>query len=473
MFQEGANFYQDVVATFATKRSVKLQRADAMKAILLLLLLSTCRTSAQSRASLKVTPNWSQFFEYEHISLSCERIASGEWTVWRSPAKKGLKVSDCTSGWGIQTSSTCEIKRVTHSDSGVYWCQSTHGHSSNAISITVNGLENPVILLSPAAPVVEGENVTLLCRTKNPSNLPANFFKDDHPIKSETANHTTIYQASKADQGSYKCHISGHGESPSSWLLIQDHSDLPTLTPSPNSAQMFEYKDLNLSCGIQGWTVKRFSTFDKQVSGCEVVWGKATSYGCILHKIKGLDSAVYWCESPTHQRSNSVNITVYEREYTPVILQSPVLPVMKGANVTLLCESKNSQSDIPATFYKNESIIGTGPRSHMIIYNVTKSHEGMYKCNMSVGVSPSSWLFIIDPDAPTSDPHKNLSSLGILRYILVYFPYVISTFLMASIYRMSAGRSSHVSITMPPPTEEDEDQSYDDVMADVTTEHNF
>uniref|UniRef100_A0A669BKU2 Sialoadhesin n=1 Tax=Oreochromis niloticus TaxID=8128 RepID=A0A669BKU2_ORENI len=295
-----------------------------------------------------------------------------------------LKVSDCTSGWGIQTSSTCEIKRVTHSDSGVYWCQSTHGHSSNAISITVN--ENPVILQSPAAPVVEGDKITLLCRTKNPSNLPANFFKDDQPIKSETANHTTIYRASKSDQGSYKCYISGHGESPSSWLLIQ------------------------------------------------------------------------------------------EREYTPVILQSPVLPVMKGDNVTLLCESRNSQSDIPATFYKNESIIGTALRSHMIIYNVTKSHEGIYKCNMSVGVSAFSWLFIIDPedpDAPTSDPHKNLSSLGILRYILVYFPYVISTFLMVSIYRMSAGRSSHVSMTMPPPTEEEEDQSYDDVMADVTTEHNF
>lgn len=48
-----------------------------------------------------------------------------------------------------------------------------------------------------------------------------------------------------------------------------------------------------------------------------------------------------------------------------------------------------------------------------------------------------------DPDAPTSDPHKNLSSLGILRYILVYFPYVISTFLMASIYRMSAGNTHH------------------------------
>lgn len=80
---------------------------------------------------------------------------------------------------------------------------------------------------------------------------------------------------------------------------------------------------------------------------------------------------------------------------TPVILQSPVLPMMKGDNVTLLCEIKNTQSTLPATFYKDNSIVGTEPRGHMIIYNVTKSHEGIYKCNMSVGESPSSWLFII------------------------------------------------------------------------------
>lgn len=80
---------------------------------------------------------------------------------------------------------------------------------------------------------------------------------------------------------------------------------------------------------------------------------------------------------------------------TPVILQSPVLPMMKGDNVTLLCETKNTQSTLPATFYKDNSIVGTEPRGHMIIYNVTKSHEGIYKCNMSVGESPSSWLFII------------------------------------------------------------------------------
>ncbi|XP_042073163.1 Fc receptor-like B, partial [Haplochromis burtoni] len=214
-----------------------------MKTVLLLLLLSICRTSAHSRASLKVIPNWSQFFEYEKITLSCDEITSGEWTVWRYTAE-GLKLSDCTSGWGTESSPTCEMKTVKRSNSGVYWCQSTHGHSSNAINIAVS--ENPVILQIPAAPVVEGENVTLLCRTKNPSNLPANFFKDDHLIKSETANHTTIYQASKADQGSYKCHISGHGESPSSWLLIQDDADPPTLTPSPNTAQLFEYKNLNL-----------------------------------------------------------------------------------------------------------------------------------------------------------------------------------------------------------------------------------
>ncbi|XP_035771834.1 sodium/hydrogen exchanger 9B2-like [Neolamprologus brichardi] len=37
----------------------------------------------QVKASLKVIPNWSQFFEYEKITLSCDEITSGEWTVWR------------------------------------------------------------------------------------------------------------------------------------------------------------------------------------------------------------------------------------------------------------------------------------------------------------------------------------------------------------------------------------------------------
>lgn len=47
----------------------------------------------------------------------------------------------------------------------------------------------------------------------------------------------------------------------------------------------------------------------------------------------------------------------------------------------------------------------------------------------------------LDPDAPAShsDSDKNLSSLGMLRHILVYFPYIISTFLMVSIYRGSTG----------------------------------
>ncbi|XP_030580946.1 Fc receptor-like protein 4 [Archocentrus centrarchus] len=442
-----------------------------MKALLLFLLLNICQTSAYSRASLKVTPNWSQFFEYEKIALSCEQVTSGEWTVWRYTTE-GSQLSDCTSGWGTQTTSKCEMKTVKRSNSGVYWCQSTHGHSSNAISITVSGLENPVILQSPAAPVMEGDNITLHCRTKNPSNLPADFFKDNTLIKSETMSHMTIYQASKSDQGAYKCRIRGRGESPPSWLLIQDDADPPTLTPSPNSAQLFEYKKLDLSCGVPGWTVKRFTTFTEELSDCQK-WGNPSSHGCTLATTKQPHSAVYWCESPTQQRSNSVNISIYAGRDNPVILQSPVLPVMKGDHVTLLCEPKNALSNSPATFSKDDSIIGTEPRGHMTIFNVTKSHEGVYKCNMSVGESPSSWLFIIDPDAPAPFSHKSVSSLGMLRYIFVCFPYAISTFLMVSIYRRSTGRDSRVSRTMAPPTEEDEDQQYDDVMPDVTTEHNF
>lgn len=55
--------------------------------------------------------------------------------------------------------------------------------------------------------------------------------------------------------------------------------------------------------------------------------------------------------------------------------------------------------------------------------------------------STSCACLFLDPDAPAShsDSDKNMSSLGMLRHILVYFPYVISTFLMVSIYRGSTG----------------------------------
>uniref|UniRef100_A0A3Q4I9Q1 Ig-like domain-containing protein n=1 Tax=Neolamprologus brichardi TaxID=32507 RepID=A0A3Q4I9Q1_NEOBR len=156
---------------------------------------------------LTVSPSSSQVFKGDFVSLSCEEDdSSAGWTLRRNT----------TAG------SSCNITYIFMWDSGVYWCESREGAISNMVKLTVTGkLSVWMILQSPVLPVMEGDDVTLLCKTKTtPSNLPAAFYKDGSLIRKQPTGHMTIQHVSRSDEGLYKCDISGHGESPSSWITV-------------------------------------------------------------------------------------------------------------------------------------------------------------------------------------------------------------------------------------------------------------
>ena len=83
----------------------------------------------------------------------------------------------------------------------------------------------------------------------------------------------------------------------------------------------------------------------------------------------------------------------------PVILESPVLPVMEGHNVTLSCTTKTPTSSV-SSFYKDGLLIETAPTAQIHnIYNVSKSDEGLYRCSVSgLGDSPESLLAVRGED---------------------------------------------------------------------------
>ncbi|XP_071382016.1 sialoadhesin-like isoform X1 [Centroberyx affinis] len=444
------------------------------KTLLLVLLLNMLLRSAHSHASLAVSPSRSQWFEYERVSLSCEQTGSDGWRVRRYTAD-GLKVSSCGQDWGSSAAARCVLNTVKHSDSGVYWCESELGESSSTVNITVTG--GAVILQSPVLPVMEGAAVTLNCTTKTPSNLPAGFYKDGSLIRTESTGQMTIHHVSKSDEGLYKCHISGPGESPPSWLLMEAVSPPASLTVTPGRSQLFEYERLSLSCEEQiGWRVRRSGPTGGRLSACGDDWGSPTASGCSLLTTKRSDSATYWCESATGQRSTSANITVHDGA---VILQSPVLPVMEGAAVTLNCTTK-TPSNLPAGFYKDGSLIRTESTGQMTIHHVSKSDEGLYKCHISgPGESPPSWLAVRAPPpaaAPPPPPAPLLSTDRLVRHLVVFCPYCISTLLMLSMYcHRPGGNDPPVSTATAPPGQADGglDVEHGDVIADVTTEHHF
>ncbi|KAK2899419.1 hypothetical protein Q8A73_012548 [Channa argus] len=171
------------------------------------------------------------------------------------------------------------------------------------------------------------------------------------------------------------------------------------LIVSPNSAQFFDGQSLNVSCedvdSTAGWTVRRNTTIDTMLQ-CGGGWGKSNRFFCKISNVVELDSGVYWCESRDGSTSNSITITVTGGA---VILQSPVLPVMEGHDVSLHCQTKRPPSKLPADFYKDGSLIRTEPTGHMTIHHVTKSDEGLYKCHISsYGESPPSWIYVTETD---------------------------------------------------------------------------
>ncbi|KAM4536237.1 uncharacterized protein PAE49_020890 [Odontesthes bonariensis] len=190
----------------------------------------TCFVISPLTAGLTVSPSSSQFFKGDSVSLSCEEDhSSAGWTLRRNTSRETRTQCD---DWGEAANSSCNISYMFLSDSGVYWCEPREGAASNSISLTVSG--GSVILQSPVLPVMEGGDVTLSCQTKTPpSNPPAAFYKDGSLIRAEPTGHMTLLHVTSSDEGLYRCNISGHGESPPSWISV---TEKPTTSSPPSSS---------------------------------------------------------------------------------------------------------------------------------------------------------------------------------------------------------------------------------------------
>uniref|UniRef100_A0A3P9JZ61 Ig-like domain-containing protein n=1 Tax=Oryzias latipes TaxID=8090 RepID=A0A3P9JZ61_ORYLA len=153
-----------------------------------------------------------------------------------------------------------------------------------------------------------------------------------------------------------------------------------TSSCNENRSQFFRGESVTLKCedhSSAGWTLRRNTTEETRTL-CGSEWGSGDGLSCRMSYMYEEDSGVYWCESRGGGASSiSVNIS------GSVILQSPVLPVMEGHDLTLSCQSQTPPSKPSAAFYKDGSLIRTEPTGHMTLQHVSRSDEGLYKCHIS------------------------------------------------------------------------------------------
>ncbi|XP_028973568.1 low affinity immunoglobulin gamma Fc region receptor II-a-like isoform X1 [Esox lucius] len=196
----------------------------------ILLMFSSGLTAGD--ASLHISPDSSQVFEYDSLTVSCDV----GWVVKRFTLKE--ETTECGNTWGKRNILDCIISSLRTRDIGQYWCESGSGERSSTVNITVH--DGCVILESPALPVTEGHSVSLNCRyKKTPSNLTADFYKDGSLIRNESTGVMTIPAVSQSDEGLYSCRHPELGESPESRMTVTDNRTPSALFIPLSAAGLF------------------------------------------------------------------------------------------------------------------------------------------------------------------------------------------------------------------------------------------
>ncbi|XP_058479680.1 low affinity immunoglobulin gamma Fc region receptor II-like [Solea solea] len=166
------------------------------------------------------------------------------------------------------------------------------------------------------------------------------------------------------------------------------------LTVLPNRSQFFMYESMTLTCGQLGnssdWRVM-MNTSPNATRECRGSGNETDKSSCFIDHVLQLDAGVYWCESEAGVRGDIINISVADGD---VILGAPVHPVAEGDDVTLRCERPTPSSNLTARFYRDDLFVLSSASGNMTMRDVSKSHEGRYRCVLGDEESPDSWLTV-------------------------------------------------------------------------------
>ncbi|KAK1802638.1 hypothetical protein P4O66_004283 [Electrophorus voltai] len=226
--------------------------------------------------------------------------------------------------------------------------------------------------------VVEGDNVTVTCKTSCSLTGPTFIWCKNGNNLTSNSNALHLYPVSREDAGSYSCALLGQNhQSPGVTLDVRYPPKNVSVSISP-AGEIVEGSSVTLTCSsnanppVQNYTWFKGTSFQRE--------GKNYS----INNISSVDSGEYKCNSSNaygETSSNPVTVNVLYPPKNVSVSISPAGEIVEGSSVTLTCSSNANPPVQNYTWFKGTSFQGEG--KNYSINNISSVDSGEYKCNSS------------------------------------------------------------------------------------------
>ncbi|XP_054373575.1 LOW QUALITY PROTEIN: Fc receptor-like protein 4 [Molothrus ater] len=333
--------------------------------VALLLWAQTLGLAGAQTTQLLVEPPWRPAVLWDRVTLTCQGSGTAGATTWYKDRQR----------WGQQGRDHLSV-----TESGTYTCD----RPSTRHSPTVTVLHGWLVLQVPARALLEGDTVTLRCRSwQNKPLTDVYFYHDGKKLQG-------LHDGTELSLSPLRLHHSGRylcgGRVVSQWreseqVTVTVHR-VPlsgvSLSAQPPGGQVALGDSLVLSCaGAVGTGPLSFSWHEQDS------WAPLGSCPCLeLHHVGDNDSGQYRCRVSDGDReaeSDPMNVTVLVPVANAAITPGPLShQVRAGDNVTLHCSVQVGSAPVTFTWLHNRQKVAQGPLLELRDFDV--GHSGTYQC---------------------------------------------------------------------------------------------